>query len=331
MDGYRFDRLYLSDAPPGSGGVDRRTVGRRALAVAARARRYDLLHVHGEMAGMLCLPALAATHSVATLHGLHLLRRTRGLAHRSAKLGLRAIVRCASATICVSSSELDETRAIVGKRGAERLRLVLNGIDPPAPSTPEERAAARARFGLEQSSLVGVFVGSLDPHKDPLLAVWATLELARRGRPIQLLVAGEGLLRSEIERLAACAAGGTIHVLGHQPDVRPVLAAGDFFVLPSHREGLSLALLEAMALGLVPVVSDAPANAEAVGEAGLVVQRGDLDGLASTLERLITSPDERAALGVSARTRVSATFHADAMAEATRAVFEEVLEKGSER
>jgi glycosyltransferase involved in cell wall biosynthesis len=65
------------------------------------------------------------------------------------------------------------------------------------------------------------------------------------------------------------------------PDVRPVLEAADVFVLPSRREGLSVALMEAMSAGLACIVTDLPGNRALIehGETGLVVPVGDVTAL----------------------------------------------------
>lgn len=324
VDGYRTTRLYLARSPDAtSPGAWARLPG-RVPAVARAARRHDLVHVHGEVAAELCLPVVAAVPSVVTLHGLHLLRRTRGARRRAAAVGLRLVVAAADRTICVSRAEHDDVVAVVGDRGARRLRVVLNGVELPAAVEEDERARTRAELGIPSSALVGVYVGGLDRHKDPLVPARAVVEIARDGGDIVLLVAGDGPLRPELEGLARTPGGEAVRPLGHRTPVRGVLAAGDFFVLPSHREGLSFALLEAMALGLAPVVSDAPGNPEAVGEAGIVVRAGDPAGFERAFRRLLGGGDARA-LGERARERVGSEFRAHETVRGTRRVYDDVL------
>jgi len=105
----------------------------------------------------------------------------------------------------------------------------------------------------------------LDERKNPLVAVWA----ADRAR-VTLLVVGDGPLRSTVQH----AAGANAHVLGRRDDVPCLLDAADVYVSTSYREGLSLSLLEAMAAGLTPIVTDLPENVEAVDEAGLAFAPG---------------------------------------------------------
>jgi glycosyltransferase involved in cell wall biosynthesis len=80
-----------------------------------------------------------------------------------------------------------------------------------------------------------------------------------------------------------------------------------------------------MALGLVPVVSDAPGNPEAVGDGGIVVPFADVGAFSNAFARLTSSDAQRAALGQRARERVIRRFRADEMRGRTRGVYEEVV------
>jgi glycosyltransferase involved in cell wall biosynthesis len=322
MDGYRFERVYL--APSANPAGARASILRRAVQVQRSVRAYDVLHVHGEVASALCLPSLATRPSVVTLHGLHLLRRLDGLARLAANANLRLIVGAATRTICVSRAEYDDVRRVVGGRARKRASVIHNGVTPLPPLSHEERTALRAELDLSAATTVGVWVGSLVAHKEPLVPIRAAIGVARDGAPLALLVAGDGPLRPDLERAAREGGPGTVHMLGFRRDVDRLLGAADFFVLSSRREGLSFSVLEAMSLGLPPVVSDAPGNPEAVGDAGIVVERGDVAGFAEAF-RLLLNESERRVLGERARDRVSRAFRADEMVRRTRDVYDEVV------
>jgi glycosyltransferase involved in cell wall biosynthesis len=310
MAGWRAGRLCLAaDAAAASPAA---LLMRGLGGVTWQSQVHDLLHVHGEAAAALCLPALALRPSVVTLHGLHLLRRLQGARRRLAAANLRLVLRAASRTICVSQAEMQDLAATVGAPAARRAVVVLNGVEPARAPDAAERAEARRRFSIPADAVVGAVVGALGEVKDPVTAAQAA-----RQAGLLLVFAGEGPLRAGVE-----AAGG--RVLGKLGEARPALAAADFFVLPSLREGLSFAVLEAMALGLAPVVSDAPGNPEAVGDAGIVVRRGDVAGFAAAFARL-RDPATRAALGARARERASQAFGAERMLRETRQVYEEAL------
>jgi glycosyltransferase involved in cell wall biosynthesis len=322
MDGYRFERVYLAPSAKPAGAWA--SILRKAVQIQWSVRAHDILHVHGEVASALCLPSLAMRPSVVTLHGLNLLRRLQGPGKTVAQVNLRLIVRAASTTICVSQTEYDEVLASGAVRGHRRPVVIHNGVARLAAPNADQRAAVRAELGVPLDSTVGVSVGSLDEHKDPLVAVRAAIEVTRDGGTLTLLVAGDGPLRPELERLAGEGEGGAVHVLGFRPDVGRLLAAADFFVLSSRREGFSFSLLEAMSLGLPAVVSNAPGNAEAVGDTGIVVRYGDVRGFAAAFRRLLSEP-ERVALGRRARERVRQNFSAEEMVQRTRHAYDEVL------
>jgi glycosyltransferase involved in cell wall biosynthesis len=280
------------------------------------------LHVHGEVASGLCLPSLALRASVVTINGLHLVRRLGGWRRTAAEANLRLIVRAASATICVSEAELDHVRGVVGDRG--KLVLIPNGVDPKS-IDQGDRDIVRGELGLSPADVFGVVVAALDSHKEPLVAARAALEATG----LVLVFVGDGPLRAELVALAGT--NPAIRVLGYRSDSDRVLAAADFFVLPSRREGLSFALLEAMSLGLPPVVSDEPANMEAVGDAGVVVSTGDVAGFAVAMRRLASDAALRQELGARARRRVATRFSADEMRRRTADVYDALFAEDRRR
>jgi glycosyltransferase involved in cell wall biosynthesis len=289
--------------------------------LAVRSKNSSLVQVHGEAAGIACLPILRARPSVWTTHGLHLVRRSAGARERVAEGALRAIVAAADRTICVSESEREELIARLGERVADMVITVENGIAQGTAPSPDERASARAELGLDGGTVAILYVGQLEARKDPLTAARAAAEARAGGAPVVLLAAGDGPLAPEL----AAHASEAVRPLGRRADVGGLLAAADVFVLPSHREGLSYALLEAMARGLAVVASDVPGNAEAVRGAGVLVPAGDVRALAAAFARLAADPAERARLGALAAVRVAERFGAERMIAETRAVYERVL------
>jgi glycosyltransferase involved in cell wall biosynthesis len=243
----------------------------------------------------------------------------------AARANLRLVVRSASRTICVSESERGEVMEVVGSRAAGRVVLIHNAVPIASRPSPEERSAARQALGIPDGVVAGAWVGGLDPVKDPLIAAAAASEVGRGCPGFVLLVAGDGMLRPDVERVVVEHSGAPVRLLGFRRDVRQVLAAADFYVLSSQREGLSFSLLEAMATGLPAVVSDAPGNRDAVGDAGLVVPRGDASAFAAAFRRLRDDERLRAVLGEQARNRVAEHFTAEQMVQRTRSLYDAIL------
>ena len=324
MGGYRFERVYLAPSPSPRD-------ARRALprTVWSAFRLADLLHVHGEVAAAICLPALALRSSIVTFHGLNLLRRSTGLRHRVATANLRLVVHAASAAICVAETEAADVEDALGRRRNKNIIVIPNGVDIPDLPDAEECAAARAGFGVSDEAVVGAWIGGLDAVKDPLTAVRAASAAATSGVPFVLLVAGEGPLLASIRAAASVGPIGSVSMLGYQSDIRRVLAAADIFVLSSVREGLSYSLLDAMALARPAIVSDVPGNVEAVGPEGVDVAPGDVAGFSAAIVGLATDSNHRHALGLRARSRVQERFSAGEMVARTRELYDRVLERSS--
>ena len=121
-----------------------------------------------------------------------------------------------------------------------------------------------------------------------------------------------------------------MRALGHRDDLEDLYAAADLFLLPSHREGMSFALLEAMAHGLAPVVADGTGNAETVGAAGRrlpppATSRRCRPGSPSSPPTPVT----RARLGAAARERIGAELSLERFLAGTREQYEAAIAAGS--
>jgi glycosyltransferase involved in cell wall biosynthesis len=322
MDGYRLERVYLAPTP-------NPTAALRALprSYGSAFRSADLIHVHGEIASAICLPLLTTRKSVITLHGLNLLRRSVGVKRRIASLNLRLIARAARATICVSESEHSDVARALGPGLSKRVVVIRNGIDVPRLPDRAERQAVRAELGIPDEAFVGLWVGGLEPVKNAMLAVTAATQAVRSGLPMTLLVVGDGPERARLEAARAAGPSDAVRTLGHRRDIPRLQAASDFYVNSSIREGLAFALLEAMALGLPPVVSDVPGNLEAVGEAGFVARSGGAESFVSAF-REVADEDKRREIGSRARDRVVRVFGREEMVGATRELYDRVLRHG---
>jgi glycosyltransferase involved in cell wall biosynthesis len=302
MDGYVHERAALSSAREPLRSVP--SIARRWPRIARRARRADLVHAHGDVASTLVLPLLRSRPSVVTTHGLHFLRRSGGPRARAARAAVRAVVGAAARTVCTSAAERDELAALLGSAVSGRLVVVHNGVRLPPEADAAQRRAARAALDLAEGDVIALYLGRLEDRKEPLVAVEAARRARERGAPVVLLVAGEGPLAGEV----AARSGAAVRPLGHRGDPEGLLAAADVLLLPSAREGLAMAALEAMAHGLAVIVSDGPGNPEAVGDAGVVAPVGDVEAWTEALLRLAAGADERARLGVAARARVAQEF-----------------------
>jgi glycosyltransferase involved in cell wall biosynthesis len=210
-----------------------------------------------------------------------------------------------------SRAVLDQLAAEVGD--PDKLALIHNGVETPAPITPAGRERARQALDIAGDALVIVVVANLiayKGHHDLLEA----LHLIKDQLPKSWLVLAAGRddgIGLELKRRAeALNIGAHIKWLGEQAAVERVLCAGDIFVLPSHQEGFSNALLEAMAANLAVIATAIGGNLDAIvdGESGLLVRPRDPRSLAVALVRLAADPDLRRRFAEAARQRVERQF-----------------------
>lgn len=317
IDGYEFEIFELSASRSPIPAAA--SIAGHMPKLARAALRSDLIHVHGEVASLSSLPLLVSRPSVVTLHGLHLLRRLRpGTPAKLGCQGLRLIVGAADRTICVSQAEFDDLDFLPLHLGS-KLVVVRNGLAAVPPADPGFRARARASLELAGDTLAVLYLGQLEPRKDPLTLVRAVQRVHAKDDRTVLLIAGDGPSAAELRALG----GPELRLLGHRADVPDLLAAADIFVMPSLREGLSYAVLEALASGVPTIVSDGRGNPEAVGDAGLVFPAGDDIRLAELILEL-SDPARRAVLSAAGRARTASELSVDKMLRDTRAVYESV-------
>ena len=286
-----------------------RSIPRNWPAIRRAASAADLVTVHGDLPAMLSWPILRARPSIWITHGLHFSRRSSGVRRVVVDRWLAGACRAADLTQCTSYAEKAELLDRIGSVG--RMEVVHNAVPPPP---PVDRDAVRAELGVGPETVAVLYLGQLEPRKDPLLAVQAA-----RGIPgVAMLVAGDGPQRAEL-----AAAGATM--LGYRSDPERLLGAVDVLVMPSRHEGLSYAVLEAMAAGVACVVSDGPGNPEAVGDAGIIFSAGDRRALHAALARLAADPAERARMSAAARRRAASEFSIERFLGQMQALYAGVL------
>jgi L-malate glycosyltransferase len=210
----------------------------------------------------------------------------------------------------------------------ERVVVVRNGIDLPH----FDRLAAQplqAPLPVGPDDVPVAVIGNLWPVKGHRTLVEAAALLRDRLPRAKFLCAGEGPERELLEkRIAALGLTDRVFLLGHRLDVPAILARAKAGCLCSSAEGLSNALMEAMATRLPIVATAVGGNPELIrpGENGLLVPYGDAASLADKLVELLSDPERAAAMGLRGRERVEAELTLARMAEGYGAVYRRLLE-----
>lgn len=222
------------------------------------------------------------------------------LRKRFARPRARAIVRSVGRFVAISD-EIDGELASMGVP-AERTLRIPNGVDPSrfAPVDAAVRSARRERLALGAGPVV-LHCGRWVPEKrvDLLLDVWPRVR--SRHPDAELVLLGAGPCEAELRAKA----GEGVHFIGQVDDVAPYLEAADVFALPSTVEGLSNAMLEAMAAGLAVVATAVGGALDVIedGRSGRLVRVDDAEGLTRALLE-VCEPARGATLGRAARDAV---------------------------
>ena len=210
---------------------------------------------------------------------------------------------------------------------ARRCVLIENGIDTAEFSRRLSVAEARQRLGVRADQFLLGAVGRLSAEKGFDLLIRAVAQLLSGGLDVGLLIAGEGDERARLQALAGeLGLGDRVKLMGYCADPRELYQALDAYVLSSLREGLPNVLLEAMALG-VPVVATRIAGVPRLvrdGENGLLVEPGDVGGLAAAVRNLAGNEELRTRLGAAGWATIEAGYSFTLRMEKVRRVYDDL-------
>lgn len=170
------------------------------------------------------------------------------------------------------------------------------------------RDLIRKELEIDKKIIVIGFVGRFSPEKNLLTLLISFAEVAQDNPLIKLVLVGTGVLETQLREYAnKMGIEDKIIFCGVRYDIDRVLAGFDIFVLPSYTEGLSNALLEAMASGRSIVCSDIPANNVLVrhNQEALLVNPYNSQELTSAIKSLSSNVSLRSKLGYNAKIRAS--------------------------
>jgi len=294
--------------------------------MSARLRRLRPDVVHGYLLRGNFYGALAAR--VAGVPAL--ITSKRGL-HRPASAAERVAVRVSNRLSDVvtgnSPAVLEFTHAVEPPFRAP-MEMIPSGIDVERFKRGEGRNL-REELGLGDRPVVGTAI-TWRPRKGYRLLFEAFAAVRKDVPRAALLVAGVDALEGDPEVLAdRLGIRDAIYPLGRRDDMPKVLATFDVFVLPSESEGMSNALLEAMAMCLPVVATAVGGNVTVVEDrvSGFLVAYPDAPALARTIVELFSNAGMRARVGEQARSRVVERYSAQAMVRDIEALYERVLDR----
>ncbi len=299
----------------------------------------DVVHVQGFSTKNIAVAALAKLFSRPAL--LHLQTSLHDEPATVRSLGSLAWWAYSTADLYLSVSRGLTEHYLAAGLPAERIREIPNGADATrfSPASPDERLVLRKRLNLPTDRPIILFVGLISPDKQPhvLLEAWVQTQqnlafastVVFVGATDPALFELGGRLIDQL-RTTAQASGFTDRVIFVPPtdQIQDYFRAADMYVMPSIREGMPIALLEAMACGLACVASRLPGATDTMvedGVSGRLVAPGDVDGFATAIGSLLADPATAARMGIAARRIVEDRYTMERVADMWLDAYNEVL------
>jgi glycosyltransferase involved in cell wall biosynthesis len=336
VDGRRVSRVHIDVRQPLSRIL---ATARMAIAIARHIRHVDLVHVQGYSSKNILVTTLARAFGRPIVQHL----QTAGHDEPTAIAGKGRLAWWAFSTAdrYLSVSPGLTAAYLAAGLPADRIQQAPNGVDADRfrPATAAERAALRATLGLPGGRPLILFVGVLAPDKQPDALFEAWLRLQDEPAHVSTLVFVGSTSPRQFEVDAGLAAdirrraderglGGRVIFVPPTNAVQDYFRAADVFAMPSIREGLPIALLEAMACGLPCVASRLPGATDVMVEDGVngrLVPPRDVSALSAALRTTLADSVAAERMGAAARRTVEERYTTTQVAELWLAAYRHVL------
>jgi glycosyltransferase involved in cell wall biosynthesis len=331
----RFERSGVRVVPlvlDHFGGLCRNALAFGQIARLLRRERFDVIQTHTSVAGAVGRVAARMCTRTPVVHMIHAFAAhpyRSALARTSGLLIERWLDRWTDCYIAGS-------RAMVERGLAQRIFtlnkvvLISNGIDPdrfiydaPNPSTADLESSANGNA----STTIG-FLGRLEKQKGVSYLIQAAAIVRRQNPHVKFVIAGDGSLRSQLERLSArLQVNDVVEFVGWKYDSVNFLKQIDILAMPSLWEAFGLSAAEAMAMAKPVIASRIEGLPEVVddGRTGLLVPPADPVSLAQAIVELAADPARRQALGLQGRARVEELFTLNRMIARHEDFYERLL------
>lgn len=299
--------------------------------VHALFQKYDVIHYHSIGPSIFSFIPRILRPDIRVIATFH----SRDYLHQKWNLFARIFLHFAERITCTIPEKtivISETlKKYAETKYARTFLLVPNGADV----SYESDAKLLSQWNLRPNRYI-LSVSRLVAHKGIHYLIKAFNELEDTNKlpnNFKLVIVGAPAHTKEYETFLKVLAENRQNIIftGEQTGemLEELFSHAYLFVQPSEDEGLSLALLEAMGHSLMPIVSDIPANCEAIANTGAIFQNKNVESLKKELAYFINRPDEVLALGKLAEARIQEQYSWDAIAKKTLEVYEDTFEQPS--
>jgi|GEM_PF-1336217 len=232
----------------------------------------------------------------------------------------------------IAVSEAVKESIIAQGISSEKIQVVYNSVDLSRFQKVSGSDVRRER-GIQSDEIVFGMLANLNPVKNHVSVINALKILHEEDYKSHLILAGEGVLRNELEQqVSDLNLEPYVHFLGSRDDVEKVLASMDVFILASHTEGLSNALLEAMASRKAVIASRVGGNVEVVkdGVDGLLTSTEAIS-IAKAMKKLYVSKELRDEMADNAFNRVARQFSLEQMLDKYMSIIEQTVDNAGSK
>lgn len=262
---------------------------------------YALIHSHSPIGGFLSRIAArnarkSGTKMIYTAHGFHFFKG----APLMNWLIFYPIERISSRWTDVLVTITHEDYQLAQKKMYAKKVVYVPGVGintavfAPKDGDAVTNALKREELGISMEDTVMLSVGELNKNKNHEIVLRAMAQLGRRD--LHYVIAGRGVLKEHLEQLAKeLGVSSQLHLLGFRTDVKELFKMADFFAHPSFREGLSVAVMEAMANGLPVICTEIRGNTDLIegGKCGYLFKPAEQETAYSALKNIMNSPDRK--------------------------------------
>jgi len=307
------------------------------LAAHIKRQKIQIVHSYNFYANVFALPAARLAGVPVTIASI----RDRGVYLTPAKTRMQKYLCNYSDCVLVNAESIKEWLIEEGYQ-PDKITVIRNGIDLSRYGNKPKDVSLHREFGLPETSPLIMMASRLNPQKGVEDLLRAAAIVTNRCPEARFLIVGEKQQDGNIVLAAdkefahkmeqlVVDLGLSRHVIftGYRSNVPEILAQATVSVLPSHSEGLSNSLLEAMASGIPVVATRVGGNPELVkdGETGLLVPPHDPDALAQAICTLLQNRDLAKTFGMRARRRAELDFSLERMVGDTQELYLKLLER----
>lgn len=268
-----------------------------------RKDRFSLVHVHTPMASFLGRLAAKLTHTkpvLYTAHGFHFYKGAPWYYWAFIYPVEYLMARWTDGLIVINQEDYINVQRMGFK--LNKNVFFVNGVGVNLKKISNISSVddeIRKELKVIKEDIIFTYVAGFTPNKNQLFLLKAWEKISQQFNNIHLLFVGDGKNINNVKKYANKNLLHGVYFLGYRRDVLQILLKSDIIVLVSKREGLPRSIMEAMALAKPIIASNIRGNRDLIedGKNGFLVELGDVDGLFSSMKKLITDDKLRTDMG----------------------------------